>query len=61
MTLAKPRSGEQRKADTLAKLQAPGADVWVTSASVSEGGSAQPYVVPLSPNTERQARAGPDP
>ena len=48
MTWAEPRTSEQRKADTLAKLRAPAADVWVSSASVSDDGSARPYLVPLS-------------
>jgi hypothetical protein len=48
VTRVPPRSRAQRVADTLAKLQEPAADVWVSSASVSDGGSAQPYVVPLS-------------
>jgi hypothetical protein len=39
-----PRSRAQRRADTLAKLTAPAADVWVASA----GGSDEPYLVPLS-------------
>ncbi len=43
-----PRSGPERVADTLAKLRQPVVDVWVSSASVSEDGSLQPYVVPLS-------------
>jgi hypothetical protein len=38
-----PRSAEQRKADTLAKLTEHGADVWVATAS-DDG----PYLVPLS-------------
>jgi hypothetical protein len=33
VALAEPRSGQQRKADTLAKLAEQGADVWVASAS----------------------------
>ena len=45
---AEPRAAEARKADTLVKLRAPGADVWVASASVSEKGSAHAYMVPLS-------------
>jgi hypothetical protein len=45
---AEPRSAAQRKADTLAKLSAPAADIWVASASVSDAGVAQPYLVPLS-------------
>lgn len=48
MTLPEPRSGPQRKADTLAKLEASGADVWVASASVAVGGAPEPYLVPLS-------------
>jgi hypothetical protein len=43
MTRAEPRSRAQRKADTLAKLSAPEADVWVASAADGE-----PYLVPLS-------------
>jgi hypothetical protein len=43
MTVDEARSRAQRKADTLAKLNAPEADVWVASAS--ETG---PYLVPLS-------------
>jgi hypothetical protein len=42
------RSAEQRVADTLAKLRESVTDAWVSSASVSADGSAQPYVVPLS-------------
>lgn len=38
-----PRPKGQRKAETLAKLTAPNADVWVASAS-----AAGPYLVPLS-------------
>jgi hypothetical protein len=38
-----PRPPAQRKADALAQLQAPAADVWVASA-----GDAGPYLVPLS-------------
>jgi hypothetical protein len=38
-----PRDAETRKADTLAKLAAPAADVWVASAA--DGGA---YLVPLS-------------
>jgi hypothetical protein len=45
---AEARSGADRRVDTLAKLRAVGADVWVSSASVSGGGSAHPYLVPLS-------------
>ena len=48
MTWAEPRSGAERKADTLAKLRAPATDVCVASASVSDGGSSEPYLVPLS-------------
>jgi hypothetical protein len=42
MTPAEPRTGETRKADTLARLGAVGADVWVASADGA------PYLVPLS-------------
>ena len=38
-----PRTREERTADTLAKLRAPAADVWVASA-----GEGEPYLVPLS-------------
>jgi hypothetical protein len=48
MTRAAPRSAAQRKADTLAKLTAEAADIWVASASASDGGAAQAYLVPLS-------------
>jgi hypothetical protein len=47
MTPAPARSPEQRKADTLAKLAAVEADVWVASASADDDG-ADPYLVPLS-------------
>ena len=43
MTRAEPRSRAQRKTDTLAKLSAPEADVWVASAADGD-----PYLVPLS-------------
>lgn len=42
-----PRPAAQRKADTLRKLAATAADIWVASAS-SDAGAAQPYLVPLS-------------
>jgi hypothetical protein len=48
VTRAEPRSADERKANTLAKLRAHAADVWVASASVSDTGSAQAHVVPLS-------------
>jgi len=48
VALPEPRSAAQRKADTLAKLSAPAADIWVASASISDAGVAQPYLVPLS-------------
>jgi hypothetical protein len=41
---AEPRSGPERKADTIAKFEAEGADVWVATASAS--GVA--HLVPLS-------------
>ena len=43
---AAPRSAEQRKIDTLAKLGEPAADVWVATASTSA--ESRPYLVPLS-------------
>jgi hypothetical protein len=48
VTVAAARSGEERKANTLAKLRAHEADVWVASASASDDGSAQAHLVPLS-------------
>lgn len=48
MSLPEPRSAAQRKADTLAKLSAPAADIWVSSASLSATGTPRPYLVPLS-------------
>jgi hypothetical protein len=43
-----PRTREQRRADTLAKLSAPAADVWVATAATDAGGHASSYLVPLS-------------
>ncbi len=43
-----PRPAAQRKAETLAKLSADAADIWVASASISDAGAAQAYLVPLS-------------
>ena len=48
MTDAQPRSQEQRKADTLVKLTAPGVDIWVATAGADTSGHASPYLVPLS-------------
>src|SRR4029077_179304 len=48
MTDGQPRTREQRRADTLAKLAAPAADVWVATAAVDSGGHARSYLVPLS-------------
>jgi hypothetical protein len=48
VTRAAPRSAAERKADTLAKLHTPAIDAWVASASVSDGGSPQAHLVPLS-------------
>ncbi|HZC70534.1 MAG TPA: hypothetical protein VE442_07570 [Jatrophihabitans sp.] len=48
MTTQEPRSAAHRKADTLAKLAAKAADIWVASASVTDAGAAQAYLVPLS-------------
>lgn len=42
------RTRDQRRADTLAKLSAPTADVWVATAAVDAGGQASSYLVPLS-------------
>ena len=39
-----PRSGQQRKADTIAKLQAPDADCWVATSSPTGAG----HLIPLS-------------
>jgi Pyridoxamine 5'-phosphate oxidase len=44
MTDQQPRTREQRKAHTLAKLSAPAADVWVATAAAD----ASAYLVPLS-------------
>lgn len=48
MTEPRPRSRDQRKADTLTRLTAPAADVWVATASVGPDGAPRPYLVPLS-------------
>ena len=40
---AEPRSKEQRKADTLAKLTAPVADAWVATTD-----GERPFLVPLT-------------
>jgi hypothetical protein len=48
MTDIQPRTLEQRRADTLAKLTAPAADVWVATAAADAGGHASSYLVPLS-------------
>jgi hypothetical protein len=45
MPLPTPRTAEQRKADTIAKLQGSDADVWVATAAVA---NAEAYLVPLS-------------
>ena len=44
MTDQQPRTREQRTADTLARLSAPAADVWVATAAAD----ASAYLVPLS-------------
>ena len=46
--MSERRTATQRKADTLAKLSAPAADIWVASASISDAGVAQAHLVPLS-------------
>ncbi|QDP98191.1 pyridoxamine 5'-phosphate oxidase family protein [Microlunatus elymi] len=43
-----PRSREQRRADTLALLTTPAIDVWMSTSSIDEDGTAAPYLVPLS-------------
>ena len=48
MTDRQPRTREQRRADTLAKLSAPAVDAWVASAGADTGGHASAYLVPLS-------------
>ena len=48
MTDGQPRTRERRRADTLAKLSAPAADVWVATAAADAGGHASAYLVPLS-------------
>lgn len=48
VTREEPRPAAQRKADTLAKLTAEAADIWVASASVTDAGAAQAHLVPLS-------------
>ena len=48
MTDRLPRTREQRKTDTLTKLSAPAADVWVATAAADAGGHASSYLVPLS-------------
>jgi hypothetical protein len=48
MTNGQRRTREQRRNDTLAKLTAPAADVWVATAAVDVGGHASCYLVPLS-------------
>jgi hypothetical protein len=45
VSLAEPRTAAQRKADTLAKLSAAAADIWVASASIDDAGAARPYLV----------------
>jgi Pyridoxamine 5'-phosphate oxidase len=48
MANAGPRSTQQRKADSLAKLTAHAADVWVATAAVDADGHARGHLVPLS-------------
>jgi Pyridoxamine 5'-phosphate oxidase len=45
---APPRSREQRREDTIAKLQEEGVDVWVATASTTADGQAKAHMVPLS-------------
>ena len=46
--MAEPRTAEQRRADTIAKLQETGADVWVASSSSSGAAHGHAHLVPLS-------------
>jgi hypothetical protein len=48
MTGRQPRTREQRRADTLAKLSAPAVDVWVATAAAQAGGIGTSHLVPLS-------------
>ena len=48
MTDRQPRTREQRRADTLAKLSAPAADVWVATAAGDASGHVSAYLVPRS-------------
>ena len=48
MTDRQPRTRDQRRADTLAKLSAPAADVWVATAAAEADGHASSHLVPLS-------------
>ncbi len=48
MTDGQPRTREQRRADTLARLTALAADVWVATAAVDAGGDASCYLLRLS-------------
>jgi hypothetical protein len=48
MTFAEPRTREQRKADTLAKLTARATDVWVATAGTDADRHASSHMVPLS-------------
>ena len=48
MTDLKPRARAQRRADTLARLSAPAADVWVATAGADAHGHPSSYLVPLS-------------
>jgi hypothetical protein len=48
MAQEEPRSTEQRKADSLAKLTAHAADVWVATAAADGNGHPRCHLVPLS-------------
>jgi len=48
MTDRQPRTREQRRVGTLAKLSAPAMDVWVATAAAEAGGIASSHLVPLS-------------
>ncbi|QTE29733.1 pyridoxamine 5'-phosphate oxidase family protein [Pengzhenrongella sicca] len=48
MSAAGPRTGQQRRADTLALLATPALDAWVGTASVDARGAPRAHLVPLS-------------
>src|SRR5438046_467790 len=46
--MSPPRDARTRKDDTLAKLNARAADIWVASASMESGGQPTAHLIPLS-------------